>query len=85
MSQKAIATAKEVIDNFGKVQRRSKFLYPCPRCGSNTMDSELVMNSLSRKANVYICNQCGMNEAMCDYLEIDDNLEDWSIVVSLRA
>ena len=85
MSKTAVASAKEVVENFGKVQRRSKFLYPCPRCGSNTMDSELVRNALSRRANVHICNRCGINEAMCDCLGIDDNLDDWSFVVSLRA
>lgn len=85
MSKKAISTAKEVVENFGKVQRRTKFNYPCPRCGHYTMDGELVRNALSRRADVYICDQCGTNEAMCDCLGIDDNLDDWSLVVSLRA
>lgn len=85
MSRKKVTPAKELLDDFGKVQRRSKFNYPCPRCGHYTMNSELIMNSLSRKADVYICDQCGTNEAMCDYLGIEDNLEDWSFVFSLRA
>lgn len=85
MAKKAIASAKEVVENFGKVQRNSKFNYPCPRCGHNTMDENPVRNALSRRADVYICDQCGSHEAMCDYLGIEDNLEDWSLVVSLRA
>lgn len=85
MSMKKVTTANELLDNFGKVQRKSEFNYPCPRCGHYTMDGELIMNSLSRRANVYICDQCGTDEAMLDYIGCKDNLEDWSLVVSLRA
>lgn len=85
MSKKAVTPAKEIVEDFAKVQRNSEFNYPCPRCGQHTMDGKLVRNALSRRADVYICDQCGTNEAMCDFLGIDDNLEDWSIVVSLRA
>ena len=85
MSEKATATAKEVLEKFGRVQRKTKFNYPCPRCGHYTMNGELVRNALSRRADVYVCDQCGTNEAMCDYLGIEDKIEDWSLVVSLRA
>ena len=40
----------------------------CPKCNTNSMHNELVMNSLSRRDNkTYICNNCGQNEAMEDY------------------
>ena len=79
-------TAKDFVERFGQLQRkRNMEKCICPRCGKNTMSSTLGLNALSRRAYVYICSECGTNEAMCDYLEIDDNLEDWSIVVSLRA
>lgn len=40
----------------------------CPRCGLHPLNRVApVMNSLSRVAPVYICNQCGNHEAMLDY------------------
>lgn len=40
----------------------------CPRCGLHPLNRVApVMNSLSRVAPVYICNQCGTHEAMLDY------------------
>ena len=85
MSKEAIARANEVVENFGKVQRRTKSTYPCPRCGRNNMCDDLTMNALSRRANVYICSGCGTEEALSDFFGYDDNLDNWSIVVSLRA
>ena len=39
----------------------------CPKCNTNSMHDELVMNSLSRRDNkTYICNRCGQDEAMED-------------------
>ena len=42
----------------------------CPMCKSNFLKDPLVRYcSLSRKDNkTYICNDCGNNEAMSDYL-----------------
>lgn len=37
----------------------------CLRCGGN-MDQQLLHNSLSRHADIYICNDCGTDEAMRD-------------------
>lgn len=37
--------------------------FKCPRCGENEMDKDAVMNSLSRVFKVYICNDCGNDEA----------------------
>jgi len=40
----------------------------CPKCNTNSMHDELVMNSLSRRDNkTYICNRCGQDEAMEDW------------------
>lgn len=36
----------------------------CPRCGQPTMDKRLSKNALSRNADIYICPQCGMEEAL---------------------
>ena len=44
---------------------------PCPRCGGE-MNSILSHNALSRRDIIYVCNKCGINEA----------LEDASLVVN---
>ena len=38
--------------------------YCCPRCGKARMHPERIRNSLSRHAAIYICNVCGMDEAI---------------------
>ena len=40
--------------------------HPCPRCGQYTMKYPAVKNALSRRVDVYICSQCGTEEAMLD-------------------
>ena len=36
----------------------------CPRCGRNNLKAPLAHNALSRYADLYICDECGMTEAM---------------------
>lgn len=55
---------KELIEAFAKHQREGR--YPCPRCGRNAMDEEPVRNALSRRADVYVCDACGMLEGIED-------------------
>lgn len=76
--------AKLIVERFGKVQRKSVVRFPCPRCGYDTMDGELIMNSLSRRANVYICEHCGTEESIADFYCFEDDLDSWSIVRSMR-
>lgn len=39
----------------------------CPRCGEKTLNTEQVLNALSRRDNkTYICNRCGDDEALID-------------------
>jgi len=38
----------------------------CPRCRKLKMLDEQSLNSLSRRGNVYICNDCGDEEARID-------------------
>lgn len=41
----------------------------CPKCQINVLHEEKVRNALSRKDNkTYICNDCGLAEAMADYV-----------------
>lgn len=57
--------AIEKIRRFAPLQR--KYNWPCPRCGRWTMNSDPVRNALSRRAEIYICDSCGTEEAMEDY------------------
>lgn len=36
----------------------------CPRCGEFKMNPDIYKNALSRHADIYICSQCGMDEAI---------------------
>lgn len=39
---------------------------PCPRCGHMRMKPELAENAFSRHIDVYICSECGVDEARRD-------------------
>jgi uncharacterized protein with PIN domain len=44
----------------------------CPSCNLRPLDTNEVMNSLSRKDNkTYICNSCGQKEAYLEYLRLE--------------
>jgi hypothetical protein len=49
----------------------------CPRCKENVLDPEEGMNSLSRRADVYICSECGGAEAIEDWLKITPKFTEW--------
>ena len=57
-------TAKILIERFAKKQRGGG--YPCPRCGRPVMANNPVRNALSRRVSVYVCDRCGMIEALED-------------------
>ena len=54
---------------------------PCPRCGMDTMKDKLHTNVLSRHADIYICDLCGTNEAMLDFMRNPLPAEDWSCML----
>jgi predicted RNA-binding Zn-ribbon protein involved in translation (DUF1610 family) len=54
---------------------------PCPRCGMDTMKDALHTNALSRHADIYICDLCGNNEAMLDFMRNPLPVEDWSCML----
>lgn len=54
----------------------------CPRCGKNKLEKDLALNSFSRYTDVYICKECGTNEAMRDFSkEKSLPLAEWSAVL----
>ena len=40
----------------------------CPRCGKDRMSVNVHRNALSRYADIYVCDACGMDEALRDFL-----------------
>lgn len=73
--------AKLIIESMKTLQERGVVM-PCPRCGRNTMNSKLVMNALSRYADVYVCDECGTDEALRDYCGEPWQLNEWSLAIS---
>ncbi len=51
---------------------------PCPRCGKDTMKPALHTNALSRHTDLYVCDQCGMAEAMLDFMNNPLPLSCWA-------
>lgn len=70
--------AKSLIERFAKKQRDGFLL--CPRCGFQRMDADPIRNALSRRADVQICDRCGIDEAMEDFLGSPRPLTSWDIV-----
>lgn len=73
----ATVAAKRTIDAFAKAQTDGTHL--CPRCGQLTVKDRLHTNALSRHAHIYICDACGMDEAIRDWKGNTLPLKDWAI------
>lgn len=70
--------AKELIEAFKPLQMNGHS-FGCFRCGRISMRPDLSYNALSRHADIYICPECGMEEAMLDMTGKSIPLEQWSI------
>ena len=69
--------ATRKIQRFAPLQRKDH--WPCPRCGRWVMNSDPARNALSRRAEIYICDQCGTEEAMEDFIGKVTPLASWDI------
>ena len=78
---KTIDEAKALIESLMPMQKNGE-RFPCPRCGQNRMDENPVRNALSRHADVYICDACGMDEALRDMIGSPLPLNEWSMATS---
>ena len=78
---KTEAEAKALIESLKPLQK-SEHRFPCPRCGHDRMDAKPIRNALSRYADVYICDACGMDEALRDMIGIPLPLNEWSMAIS---
>ena len=71
-------TAKTLIE---QTQDETKLMVtPCPRCGMKRMNPAKVRNALSRYAHVYICPECGTDEALRDMRNLALPLNCWWII-----
>jgi predicted RNA-binding Zn-ribbon protein involved in translation (DUF1610 family) len=78
--------ARKLVESLHDIQAEGGAAkYPCPRCGHNRMDPVLVRNALSRRAKVYICSECGTEEALLDMVgEPPLPLLEWGMVKGFR-
>ena len=60
-----------------KAQQQAGKNLPCPRCGQETMKPRLPTNALSRLADLYVCDACGLDEAMLDFMNNPGTLYAW--------
>ena len=58
-------------------EQQSKYNPVCPRCGISRMKPRLSTNALSRRADIYVCDFCGTDEALRDALGYKDDVKDW--------
>ena len=73
----AATDAKMKVKAFaGKQKDGSPF---CPRCGKMTIRERLHTNALSRHAEIYVCDACGTDEALRDWIGKPIPLRDWAV------
>ena len=73
----ATTAAKTKVDAFAKVQTDG--VHFCPRCGRMSVKDRLHTNALSRHAHVYVCDACGVDEAIRDWKGNTIPLTEWAI------
>lgn len=83
MSFYAFSAEIAAMEKIGRFAERQRTLcFPCPRCGNWTMDTDPARNALSRRADVYVCDVCGMKEALEDAIGKRTPLSEWDIMKS---
>ncbi len=50
----------------------------CQRCGKTKMKRILEHNALSRYADLFVCDTCGIDEALLDMKQTPLPLEEWA-------
>lgn len=70
-------SAISLVSRFAQKQEGGHFA--CPRCGRMDMADNVARNALSRRVNVYICDECGMSEALEDVTDNRALISSWAI------
>lgn len=66
------------------VRKKQKEEHICPRCGNKMREND-IENPLSRHADVYICSDCGTDEAMRDFAKNVLPFHEWKVAKDLLA
>lgn len=70
--------ARRIIERFAEKQKGGHFA--CPRCGMMSMDAKhITHNALSRRVTIYVCDTCGIQEAIEDMMDSRTPLTSWAI------
>ena len=64
-------------EQIAKMQEAGEYLL-CPRCGMATMKAKLHTNALSRMADIYVCDQCGIHEAIDAWMGKPLSVKEWA-------
>lgn len=73
--------ALAIVERLAPLQEKDRANeFPCPRCGRPRMHKRTVLNALSRHAQVYICEQCGADEAIRDMTGNVLPITEWCMV-----
>lgn len=71
--------AKKLVEELLPMQEKGAE-FPCPRCGRNNMHTDRpVLNTLSRHAKVYVCEECGIDEALRDMSGSPLPINQWAM------
>lgn len=76
---------KKLIETYKLLQTIPALNMPCPRCGKNKLEPDFTDNCLSRHEDIYICNECGRDEAGFDFVGQVKPLELWYAVRFLNG
>jgi len=79
-SEKAYKTVLRQLDQ----QREREFFNGCLRCGLETMKPRLATNAMSRLEDVWVCDRCGVNEAMDEFAGTVLEIPDWYVFQSVE-
>ena len=56
----------------------------CPRCGDDKMKTPITHNCLSRQIDIYVCEECGAEEAVYAMKGCPLPLEYWDLYARLE-
>ena len=76
---------KKHIATYKMLQEIPALKMPCPRCGKQQMNADMVENALSRHEDIYTCSECGREESAFDYVGQKKPLELWYAVRFLNG
>ena len=72
------------LTDLGTRQKAGEHM-PCPRCGRDAMKTALYIGALSRRADVYVCDQCGTDEAVREMTGSPLPLSEWACFIPKRG